>query len=119
MRDLTRAERLFQLRAPGIESQFPPLRTLDSYAGNLPTQLTSFEQAITCEQQDASRQVLQAMSELCKPHIIPGHDPTEAGTVTCPDWYGGTNFMSPSFDKSRGLFFVTVRETCVHATSFR
>jgi predicted ATPase/class 3 adenylate cyclase len=42
LRDLTRAERLFQLRAPGMDTQFPPLRTLDAYAGNLPTQLTSF-----------------------------------------------------------------------------
>lgn len=47
-----------------------------------------------------------------RPVEIPGHAPTEAGTVTCPDWYGGTNFMSPSFDASRGLFFLTVRETC-------
>jgi alcohol dehydrogenase (cytochrome c) len=47
-----------------------------------------------------------------KPLVFPDHDPTPAGTVTCPDWYGGTNFMSPSFDPSRGLFFVTARETC-------
>ena len=42
LRDLTRAERLFQLHAPGLPSTFPSLRTLDAYAGNLPTQLTSF-----------------------------------------------------------------------------
>ncbi len=47
-----------------------------------------------------------------KPVVIPDHDPTEAGTVTCPDLYGGTNFMSPSFDPTRRLFFVTARETC-------
>jgi len=47
-----------------------------------------------------------------KPKVIPGHDPTEEGTITCPDWYGGTNFMSPSFDRTRNLFFVTARETC-------
>ena len=47
-----------------------------------------------------------------RPRALPGHDPTEGGTVTCPDWYGGTNFMSPSFDAARGLFFVTARETC-------
>jgi alcohol dehydrogenase (cytochrome c) len=47
-----------------------------------------------------------------RPVVLPGHDPTEAGTLTCPDWYGGTNFMSPSFDATRGLFFLTVRETC-------
>jgi alcohol dehydrogenase (cytochrome c) len=47
-----------------------------------------------------------------RPILIPGHDPTPAGTVTCPDWYGGTNFNSPSYDAARGLFFVTARETC-------
>ena len=42
-----------------------------------------------------------------RPVLLPGHEPTADGTVTCPDWYGGTNFMSPSFDAARGLFFVT------------
>jgi alcohol dehydrogenase (cytochrome c) len=52
-----------------------------------------------------------------KPKVLPGHDPTEEGTVTCPDWYGGTNFMSPSFDRTRNLFFVTARETCARFMS--
>jgi alcohol dehydrogenase (cytochrome c) len=47
-----------------------------------------------------------------KPKVLPDQDPTETGTVTCPDWYGGTNFMSPSYDAARRLFFVTARETC-------
>jgi alcohol dehydrogenase (cytochrome c) len=47
-----------------------------------------------------------------RPVLIPGHDPSDTGSVACPDWYGGTNFMSPSFDAKRGLFFVTARETC-------
>jgi alcohol dehydrogenase (cytochrome c) len=47
-----------------------------------------------------------------KPIELPGHTPTEEGTITCPDLYGNTNFMPPAFDKSRNLFFVTVRETC-------
>ena len=47
-----------------------------------------------------------------RPRVIPGSDPTPAGTAACPDWYGGTNFMSPSFDARRRLFFVTARETC-------
>jgi alcohol dehydrogenase (cytochrome c) len=46
------------------------------------------------------------------PRALPGTDPSDTGTVTCPDWYGGTNFMSPSFDAGRKLFFVTARETC-------
>ena len=48
-----------------------------------------------------------------RPVLNPGQEPTESGTVTCPGLYGGTNFMSPSFDAKRGLFFVTARETCM------
>lgn len=47
-----------------------------------------------------------------RPKTLPNQDPSETGTVTCPDWYGGTNFMSPSYDPARKLFFVTARETC-------
>jgi len=42
LRDLARPVRIFQLTAPGLRSEFPPLRLLDSFAGNLPTQLSSF-----------------------------------------------------------------------------
>jgi alcohol dehydrogenase (cytochrome c) len=47
-----------------------------------------------------------------RPILIPGNQPTESGSRTCPDLGGGTNFMSPSFDPTTGLFFVTARETC-------
>jgi alcohol dehydrogenase (cytochrome c) len=47
-----------------------------------------------------------------RPILIPGHDPTPEGTETCPDWYGSTNFMSPSYDPLNKTFFVSVRETC-------
>jgi predicted ATPase/class 3 adenylate cyclase len=42
LRDLSRPERIFQLRAPGCETEFPPLRSLDAARTNLPVQLTSF-----------------------------------------------------------------------------
>jgi predicted ATPase/class 3 adenylate cyclase len=42
LRDLSRAERVFQLSADGLEDEFPPLRSLDAYAANLPVQLSSF-----------------------------------------------------------------------------
>jgi predicted ATPase/class 3 adenylate cyclase len=42
LRDLTRAERVFQLCAPELVRDFPPLRSLDAFPGNLPLQLTSF-----------------------------------------------------------------------------
>ena len=44
---------------------------------------------------------------------LPEPEPTPAGTIDVPGLYGGTNFMSPSFDATRGLFFVTARETCM------
>ena len=44
MKDLGRPERIFQLCAEGLESEFPPLRSLDDSTlnHNLPVQLTSF-----------------------------------------------------------------------------
>ena len=39
--DLARPERIFQVVAEGLGREFPPLRTLDTVPGNLPTQLTS------------------------------------------------------------------------------
>ena len=47
-----------------------------------------------------------------RPVEVPGQRPTPEGTLTCPDLYGATNFMSPSFDPAAGLFFVTAREVC-------
>jgi predicted ATPase/class 3 adenylate cyclase len=42
LRDLSRAERVFQVRAPGLQSGFAPLASVDTFPGNLPVQLTSF-----------------------------------------------------------------------------
>lgn len=42
LKDLSRPERLYQLIAPDLPYQFPPLRTLDNIPNNLPRQLTSF-----------------------------------------------------------------------------
>jgi alcohol dehydrogenase (cytochrome c) len=47
-----------------------------------------------------------------RPVEIPESRPTAKGTVTCPDLFGGTNFMSPAFDDSLGLMYVSSRETC-------
>jgi alcohol dehydrogenase (cytochrome c) len=48
-----------------------------------------------------------------RPIEEPNQRPTPEGTFTCPDLYGGTNFMSPSYDPKANLFFVTARETCM------
>ena len=35
LRDLARPVRIFQLTGPGLRGEFPPLRTLEAFAGNL------------------------------------------------------------------------------------
>lgn len=42
LKDLSRAEVLFELVIEGLEEDFPPLRTLDAIPNNLPMQVTSF-----------------------------------------------------------------------------
>jgi predicted ATPase/class 3 adenylate cyclase len=42
LRDLARPVRIFQLTGPGLRTEFPPVRTLAAFAGNLPVQLNSF-----------------------------------------------------------------------------
>jgi predicted ATPase/class 3 adenylate cyclase len=42
LRDLSQPQRIWQARAAGLRHDFPPLRTLDVAAGNLPSQSTSF-----------------------------------------------------------------------------
>ena len=42
LRDLAQASRVFQVVAPELDREFPPLRSLEAFPGNLPLQLTSF-----------------------------------------------------------------------------
>ncbi len=42
LKDLVRPEHIFQLVAPGLPTEFPPLRTLESHLNNLPLQPTPF-----------------------------------------------------------------------------
>ncbi|HLA06673.1 MAG TPA: adenylate/guanylate cyclase domain-containing protein, partial [Anaerolineales bacterium] len=42
LKDLLRSEHLYQLNISGVPATFPPLKTLDSFPNNLPTQLTTF-----------------------------------------------------------------------------
>jgi alcohol dehydrogenase (cytochrome c) len=53
-----------------------------------------------------------------RPMLLPNNHPNEQGTRTCPDLGGGTNFMSPSYDPTLRLFFVTARETCATYFAF-
>jgi predicted ATPase len=42
LKDLIRAERVFQVTAPDLPADFPPLKTLDARPNNLPAQTTPF-----------------------------------------------------------------------------
>ncbi len=42
LKDMIRAERIFQLVIAGLPSDFPPIKTLDALQHNLPAQMTSF-----------------------------------------------------------------------------
>ena len=42
LKGLSRLEHLYQVVAPGLREDFPPLRTLETHPHNLPVQLTSF-----------------------------------------------------------------------------
>ena len=42
LQDLARAERVYQLVAAGLQEEFPRLRSVDAFPGNLPAQLSSF-----------------------------------------------------------------------------
>jgi predicted ATPase/class 3 adenylate cyclase len=62
LRDLTRSERVFQIAVDGLDREFPPLRSLDAFPGNLPLQTTSFvgresELAAVVDALDANRLV--------------------------------------------------------------
>jgi predicted ATPase/class 3 adenylate cyclase len=42
LRDLAWPVRIFQLTGPGLRAEFPPLRTVEAFPGNLPPRLSSF-----------------------------------------------------------------------------
>ena len=42
LKDVVQPIRLYQVTAPGLREEFPPLKTLDARPNNLPVQLTSF-----------------------------------------------------------------------------
>jgi alcohol dehydrogenase (cytochrome c) len=47
-----------------------------------------------------------------RPIKLPNQDPTPAGTKVCPSQDGATNWFSPSFNPSTGLYYVQTFEKC-------
>jgi alcohol dehydrogenase (cytochrome c) len=47
-----------------------------------------------------------------RPKLLPDQDPTPQGTKVCPAMGGATNWMSPAFNSSTGLFYLMAVEAC-------
>ena len=47
-----------------------------------------------------------------RPIVVPGHEPTAAGTTTCPSSMGATNWPSPAYNPDTKYFYVIVAEGC-------
>ncbi len=47
-----------------------------------------------------------------RPVLLPGNEPTPAGTRTCPSVTGATNWPSTSFNPATGLFYLMAEESC-------
>ena len=58
LKDLIRPERVFQVVAPDLPADFPPLKTLDARPNNLPAQATPF-----IGREDAIRAVKEHLSQ--------------------------------------------------------
>jgi predicted ATPase/class 3 adenylate cyclase len=96
LKDLFRPERVFQLLAPELPSEFPPLRTLEAYRNNLPLQPTPL---IGREKE---------VSEVCD---LLGGEETHLLTLTGPGGIGKTRVALQAAadlleDFTDGAFFV-------------
>jgi predicted ATPase/class 3 adenylate cyclase len=96
LKDLFRPERVFQLSAPELPSEFPPLRTLEAYRNNLPLQPTPL---IGRENE---------VSEVCD---LLGGEATRLLTLTGPGGIGKTRVALQAAadlleDFTDGAFFV-------------
>jgi alcohol dehydrogenase (cytochrome c) len=52
-----------------------------------------------------------------RPEVLPDTDPTPEGRKSCPSVVGATNWFSPSYNPSTGLFYVIAMEQCSIYTS--
>jgi alcohol dehydrogenase (cytochrome c) len=52
-----------------------------------------------------------------RPQVVAGTDPTPQGNKVCPSVVGGTNWFSPSYNPSTGLFYVIAMEQCSNYVS--
>jgi hypothetical protein len=78
LRDLSRREHVFQVEAPGLGSDFSPLRSPDVLPGNLPVQPTSF-----VGRTDEIREVSEALE---RAHLVTQPPPVHTATPRRRRW---------------------------------
>lgn len=71
LRDLARAAHVFQVLAPDLPSVYPPLKSLDVVANNLPRQLTTFI--------GREREIAEAKRLLAEAHLLTATGPGGSG----------------------------------------
>jgi predicted ATPase len=114
LKDLFRPERVFQLSAPGLPVEFPPLRTLDTYRNNLPLQPTPLvgREKEVSEVCDLLRGTETRLLTLTGPG---GTGKTrlalQAAADLLDDFPDGTFFTPLATLTEAGLFLSTVAET--------
>jgi predicted ATPase/class 3 adenylate cyclase/Tfp pilus assembly protein PilF len=114
LKDLFRPERVFQLLAPGLPVEFPPLRTLDAYRNNLPLQPTPLvgrEKEVTqvCDllRRDETRLLtLTGPGGIGKTRLA-----LQAAADLLEDFSNGTFFAPLATLTEAQLFFPAVAET--------
>ncbi|WP_080507509.1 PQQ-dependent dehydrogenase, methanol/ethanol family [Bryobacter aggregatus] len=52
------------------------------------------------------------LTQTGRPILVPGKEPSEAGTQACPAVEGASNWMSSSYSAATGLFYVMTLERC-------
>lgn len=101
LKDLSRAEHIFQIVANDVRSDFPPLKSVQATPNNLPVQLTSFvgrEQQIT----DLKRLLSLQNTESSRPRLVTFTGAGGSGKTRLSIQVG--NDLLPSFQD--GVWFV-------------
>jgi predicted ATPase/class 3 adenylate cyclase/Tfp pilus assembly protein PilF len=114
LKDLFRPERVFQLLAPELPSEFPPLKTLDAYRNNLPLQPTPLigreeEVAQVCDllHSDETRLLtLTGPGGIGKTRLA-----LQAAADLLDDFPDGTFFVALATLTEAEMFFSAVAET--------